>query len=167
MYPKGWINGVRYCALGAIDGWLFGTFAWLLNEAHLSGVLPTPNFIVIDGMIIDLADPIPPSYGEVSIICMLTFSIVSYGVHRIDVKGRHSLLLLWQIIGLISLTLILCLAQLGWQRYFFSPSKGWVILFGLVAVVISNFIIGVIVEAATKIYTRPSAGGDKGSNGAA
>ena len=167
MYPKGWINSIRYCALGAVDGWLFGTFAWLLNEMRLRGALPTPNFIVTtDGSIIDLANPIPPSYGEVSIFCMLTFSIVSYGVHRIVVKRRLPILLLWQVIGLISLALVLCLAYLGWQRYFFSPSKGWIILFGLVTVLISNFIVGAVLDSAAKVYTPRSP--DQGcSSGAA
>jgi hypothetical protein len=167
MYPKDWLSNIRYCALGAIEGWLFGTFAWLLNELHLRDVpQPVSDYVnTSSDMIICLADPFPPSYGGVIILCMLTFAIVSYGAHRLVRKAWLPILLLWQIIGLCSLTLLLVVAQITWNGYFFSLRSGWVLLLGFGSAIVSSFIIGIIVESGR--YAYPQSKQESGGEGAA
>jgi hypothetical protein len=154
MYPKGKLNAVRYCTLGALNGWLFGTLAWWLNELHVNDMSKAAPSEVSNSpeAITCLAEMFPPNYGEVVILCMLTFAMVSYGVHRALLKRPLSLLLLWQVIGLLSLALLLILAELRWGGDFFSPLNGWILLLGFGAALVSSFIIGVIVESAAQVY---------------
>ena len=155
MGLTGWIDGVRACALGAIDGALCGAAIGGLNELHLRGVTqPTHYDVTVGNAIILMAAPIPPNVGSIVILCAFTFALVSYGAHRLWLKRVSSLLILWQAIGICSLVLLVAAANLmGHESYYASLPHG-ASLIGLAVVVIVSFIFGGIVESSAKLYSQ-------------
>jgi hypothetical protein len=157
MNIEGWIDTVRVCALGVIDGFLAGTvFGWL-NELYLQHMAPpSHSSVTVGNLIFEMAAPIPPTFVSFVLVSMFAFALVSYGVHRLWLR-RLSPLLLWQVIG-IGAVLLLSVAAfvLGRESYYASLPR-WTVLVCLAVAVIINFIFGIVVESAARVYGRSGA----------
>lgn len=150
------MNAKRACVLGAIDGLLCSATIGGLIKSHLCGMIQSASYDVTAGKsIILMASPIPPSIGFIAFLCVLTFTLISYVAHRLLLNRISSLLILWQIIGICTFTLLSTTAYLAEHESSFYeslPRGAWLVC--LAAFVIVNFIIGVVVESSAKLYTH-------------
>lgn len=148
------LNNLQITFLGAIDGLAFGIFGVLLHHMH-TAVRPEQ---ISEGqhsesLSVLLLKQIPPNYGFTIIVCMTTFAIVSYLVHRFRASRSQSLLLRWQIIGVLAVTSIATglyiLDLLGEEVYYqFKHSTFWLV--ALVLAISVNFVLGIASSAYLK-----------------
>lgn len=154
MGSKGWIDVVRVCALGAINGLFSGAAFGMLNDFYLrSSAQPRSYDVTVGNSIILMAAPIPPNFGGIVFWCVLIFTFVSYGMHRLWLKRQLSPLIMWQVIGIVGFALLLA-AGFARQESYWASLPRWTVLICLADVVIINFIFGVVVDAAANLYRR-------------
>ncbi|HYX42937.1 MAG TPA: hypothetical protein VE821_14625, partial [Pyrinomonadaceae bacterium] len=78
MSSKAWVNTVRVCALGAINGLFSGTAFGVLNDFYLQHLSPPRSVdVTVGNLIFLMAAPIPPNFGGIMFLCALTFTFVS------------------------------------------------------------------------------------------
>lgn len=148
----------RVCTLGAINGLVFGIIASVAQDIYVTRLLNrTGDHLVADGSIIDMANPIPLSYGLVIIISMLAFAGVTQLFHKYW-KFSSSLLLLWVIIGIAATAVLMIGIRLIELFSLNHPELNHFSLWGilLVLVVVINFIYGLVIQTSTELYSRDS-----------
>jgi hypothetical protein len=152
MNPSRLFNQWRAFILGAINGLLFGGAAevarelyfeyeyQMMVEAHTRrGIYVWPQFV-------DLL-----RWHFIPSICLVVFSIGSFLIHRYWTSRPKSLLLLWQMIGVVCATASFIVEAAIEQRG--SSELVWRWLFCLVLVLVINSTYGAAIKMAAAYYS--------------
>jgi hypothetical protein len=151
MKPKDWGDLIRLCVLGALNGLLFGVAIEMLRvwrreveiDSYLAYQRANPNGII--------ADFDQPTFNVVTpLLCAIIFAGSCHVVHRFYKHRPRSVLLLWQVIGLVAATV--CAVLNATNTFLPEAFWGWVAC--LAVVVPINFIYGIILESSVHFYTR-------------
>jgi hypothetical protein len=141
----------RACLLGAIDGLLFGIVAEVINSTYITYKIE--NAWRTDPLL-DLVDMHDPSF--LPIVFTVLFAAVSWLLHHYWHKHPKSLFWLWQIIGLVAVTLF-ALLDLANRPYFnqhrlLELLMTWVVGLGLAFGI--NLIFGLLMPLTAAYYSR-------------
>jgi len=157
MKPNNWVNLIRLCALGALNGLLFGVAIEMLRVWH-AGIeierYEAQERANPGGLILCFSEP---SFNVgIPLLCAVVFAGACHLVHRYYKNRPQSVLLLWQAVGFVAATgcAILDFANtpmLGYYR-FSEAIWRWVVCFAVVIPI--NFIYSLIVESSVLFYTQ-------------
>lgn len=148
---------LRTLILGLINGLIFGVvaefvrvwYATIKNEEMYQHAIEEFN-----GVPPSMTEPF--AYVSVPLLCAVVFSLVSYTIHSYSKGDSRYILLTWQIVGVVALTITVLLTSMlkltGWQENLISPFGKW--LLWLPVVIVINFVYGIIIGTAVTLYSQ-------------
>ena len=164
MNSNGLMNKVGSFLLGGVNGLLFGSvvevFRRIYTPVYLERYIQREAASSATGNIgyvfSCIGDDLPVPVSEVPVICMVVFATVALLLHAFW-KGRpRSPVLLWHVIGIISMTVAVALhgatASPCHHAYLLPPLERWALCLPLVVGV--NSVYGLLVTASVDAIAR-------------
>ena len=157
------MNKAGSLLLGGLDGLLFGSVVEALRRSFTPAYLesyirqqsaasPTGNIGYVFSCI---GDNLPVFLSDIPSLCMMVFAIIALLAHTLW-RGRPHSILLWQVIGIVSMTVAVVLhsaaASPCHHTYLLPPLWRWALCLPLVAGI--NLIYGLFVIVSGDAYAR-------------
>jgi len=151
------------CFLGAVDGLLFGSTVEVLRRIY------TPFYLEqdIQREIAESANGIIgyrfscigdeyPVVSELPLMCAVVFGIVAPLVHTLWKNRLINIILLWQIIGLVSVIAAVALHHAGASvcHHIYLLQPVWRLVLSLAIVALINLAYGAVIAASVGYYER-------------
>ena len=146
---------IRLWVLGALNGLLFGVAIEMLRVWHrkveidryLAYERANPSNVI--------ADFLEPTFNVATpLLCVIIFAGSSHLVHRVNKLRPQSVLLLWQVVGLVAASVC---AVMNSPDYFLVGYRGrsealWAWMVCLAVVVPVNFVYGITLQSSALLY---------------